>query len=214
QETAPAEPRPEIAYEDMAKGFELDPGRYVMIGPEELEALEPERTHTIDIEHFVSLAEIDPLYFDRSYYVVPQPGAERPYALLLEAMRRTGRVAIARFVLRTKQHLAAIRALDDVIVLETLFYADEIRELKELGGIPTGMSPEDRELDLAEKLIGMLDTAWDPSRYRDEYRDRVLELIEGKARAEGAMAVAAERSEPASRLPELLGALRGGVGEG
>jgi len=211
QETAPAEPGPEIAYEDMVKGFELDPGRYVMIGPEELEALEPERTHTIDIEHFVSLAEIDPLYFDRSYYVVPQPGAERPYALLLEAMRRTGRVAVARFVLRTKQHLAAIRALDDVIVLETLFYADEIRELKELGGIPTGVSPEGRELDLAEKLIGILDATWDPSSYRDEYRERVLELIEGRAKADGAVALPSEQPEPASRLPELLAALRASV---
>jgi DNA end-binding protein Ku len=212
QETVtPAEREPEIAFEDVVKGFELDPGRYVMVDRDELEALEPERTHTIDIEHFVSLAEIDPIYFDRSYYVAPQRGAERPYALLLEAMRRAARVAVARFVLRTRQHLAAIRAMDDVIVLETLFYADEIRELKEIDGIPTGLSTEGRELDLAEKLIGILETPWEPSRYRDEYRERVLELIQGKATAEGALAVPEEAAEAPSRLPELLAALRASV---
>jgi len=212
QETAAStSPGPEVPFEDVVKGFEVDPGRFVMVGRDELEAIEPERSHTVEIEHFVSLAEIDPIHFDRSYYVAPQRGAERPYALLLEAMRRAGRVAIARFVLRTKQHLAAIRALDDVIVLETLFYADEIRELKEVDGIPTGVTADDRELDLADKLIGILETSWDPSSYRDEYRQRVLDLIEARAQSEGSIAVAEGAPEARSRLPELLAALRASV---
>ena len=212
QETAAStSPGPEVPFEDVVKGFEVDPGRFVMVGRDELEAIEPERSHTVEIEHFVLLAEIDPIYFDRSYYVAPQRGAERPYALLLEAMRRAGRVAIARFVLRTKQHLAAIRALDDVIVLETLFHADEIRELKEVDGIPTGVTADDRELDLADKLIGILETSWDPSSYRDEYRQRVLDLIEARAQSEGSIAVAEGAPEAPSRLPELLAALRASV---
>jgi len=210
QETVTPE-EPGVPFEEVVKGFELDPGRYVMVGPEELEALEPERSRTIELEHFISLSDIDPIFFDRSYYLAPQRGGERPYALLLQAMGRAGRVGIARFVMRTRQHLAAIRPVDDVIVLETLFYADEIRELKELDSLPFGVTVDERELDLAERLIGILETEWEPSLYRDEYRERVLELIEGRASAEGALRVPEERAETPSRLAELLAALKASV---
>jgi DNA end-binding protein Ku len=202
----------EVAFEDVVKGYEVEPGRFVMVSPEDLRELEPERTHTIDIEHFVELEEIDPIFFDKSYYVAPQRGAEKPYALLLDALRRAERVGIARFVLRTKPYLAAIRPMDEVLVLETLFFADEVRELKEIPNVPTGVLPGDRELDLAERLIDILATMWDPSAYADEYRQRILDLIEARAGAEGAVEVPSEAApEAESKLPELLAALKASV---
>jgi DNA end-binding protein Ku len=213
QETATeSAPDREVAFEDVVKGYEIEPGRFVMVSPEDLRSLEPERTHTIDIEHFVQLEDIDPIFFEKSYYVAPQRGAEKPYALLLEAMRRAGKVGIARFVLRTKPYLAAVRPMDEVLVLETLFFADEVRELKEVPNVPTGVLPGDRELDLAEKLIDMLGTTWDPSAYADEYRQRMLELIEARAETEGAVQVLSETTpEAESKLPELLAALKASV---
>src|SRR5262249_20960265 len=125
---------PEVAYEDVVKGYEVAPDQYVMLTQDELRSLEPERTRSIDIEEFVDLREIDPLFFDRSYFVAPHrsAGSEKPYALLLDAMRRTEKVAIGRFVLRSKSYLAAIRPVEDALVLHTLYYADEVRSAMDI----------------------------------------------------------------------------------
>jgi DNA end-binding protein Ku len=204
--------RSTVPLEDVVKGYEVAPDRYVLVSPEELQALEPERSRSIDIEEFVDLAEVDPVFFDRSYYVGPRRGAEKPYALLLEALRQTGRAGVARFVLRSKSYLAAIRPMDEVLMLHTLFYADEVREVKELDNVPVYATPSEREVAMAVKLIDLLVATWDPSRHRDEYREQVLELIRSKAESAGAtVEVVAEPIQAESKLPELMEALRASV---
>jgi DNA end-binding protein Ku len=199
----------EVPLEDVVRAFELPDARYVTVTEEEIRALRPEPTHTILIEEFPLLGEIDPVYFEKSYYVTAQRGAEKPYSLLLRAMERAGRVAIARFVLRTKEHLAAIRPMEDVLVLESLFYADEVVPVSEVRPAPAHADVSQRELDVAVQLIELLATTWDPSRYRDTNRERLLELIQGKAASEDV--AADEPSAPAPEVADLLEALRASV---
>ncbi len=203
----------EVPFEEIVKGFEIDPGRYVMVRPEEVRALEPERTQAIEIEGFVDLAEIDPVYFEKSYYVAPQRGvgAERPYALLLAALRETNKVGIARFVMRTREYLAAIRPTDDVVVLETLFFDDEVRRVAEIDNIPGEAGATDRELAMAIRFIDLLGMAWDPGRYRDTYRERVLELLRARAESEGVVEQAPTEAASAPEVPDLMAALRASV---
>ncbi len=201
-----------IPYEHVVKGYELDRDRYVMVAPEELAALQPEPTRRIEIEAFVDLREIDPVHFEKSYYVAPQPGvgAEKPYALLLAALQKANRAGIARFVLRSKEYLAAIRPMADAVVLHTLFFADEVRAADEIPEIPKGMTVAERELRIATQLIELLKTDWDPSEYRDTYRERVLQLIEEKAGRE--QIVAAPEPEPRrSQVADLMEALKASV---
>jgi DNA end-binding protein Ku len=210
----PAAP-PEVAYEDVVKGYEVSPDRYVMLTQDELRALEPERTRSIDIEEFVDLHEIDPLFFDRSYFVAPHrsAGSEKPYALLLEAMRRTERIAVGRFVLRSKSYLAAIRPVQDALVLHTLYYADEVRSAADIDALPVRANASDREVGMAVKLVEILSAAWDPTGHVDQYRERVLELIRTKAETGGLVQAEPEDAtvQAASRLPELMEALRASV---
>ncbi|MDQ4131257.1 MAG: Ku protein [Actinomycetota bacterium] len=198
----------EVAWEDIVKGYELAPGQYVLVDPEELDALDPEASRTIDIEDFVELADIDPIYYDRPYFLAPaDAAAARPYRLLVEAMQGTSKVAIARFVMRTKQYLAALRARDDVLVLSTMNYADEIVPLSEVDGLAAADQVEirDRELQMARQLIESLTTPFEPGRYEDEYRLRVLELIE--RRAAGEVLVSEPTVEQAPRVVDLMSAL-------
>jgi DNA end-binding protein Ku len=178
----------EVPYEDIVKGYEVSKGRYVVVEPEELESVEPGRSRSIEIEDFVELAEVDPVYFKKTYYVAPADteAAAKPYALLLETMREAGKVGIARFVLRNKQHLAAVRPRSDALVLETLYFADEVRVPDRIDELDPGSAPavSDREKAVAAQLIEALTAEWDPTRYEDTYRTRVLELIEAKARGE------------------------------
>lgn len=202
----------EIAYEDVVKGYEVAEGQYVMVTPEELAALRPERSRTIEIQDFVSLDDIDPVYFDRSYLVSPQrgAGAEKPYGLLLRAMQRSRRVGIATFVLSSKAHLAAIRPREDVLVLETMFFADEVRAVSEIGFTPPVAEPSERELDVAMKLIDLLADEWDPTRYRDAHREKVLGLIESKT-AEPRVVREEEPVPPAAGVADLMAALQASV---
>ena len=211
----PAPPPPserEVAAEEIVKGFELEPGRVVMVRPEEIERLAAERSRVIEIQDFVDLADIDPVYFEKSYYVVPQRDAERPYWLLLRTMQRAGKVGIASFVLRTKEYVAAIRPSAGILSLETLFYADEVRSPAEVG-LPREVEPAARELDVAQMLVESLATAWEPDRYRDEYRERVMQLI--RSRAGDALPVEDEGEMVATgtRVPDLMAALLESVEE-
>src|SRR3954463_14469907 len=173
----------EVPYEAIVKGYELSPDRYVLIEPEELDNLDPEATHTIDIEEFVSLSDIDPIFYDAPYYVGPVKGTEKSYALLARAMEEENKVAIARFVMRTKQYLAALRPVDGKLLISTMVYADEIipiDEVSELEGV-SDIEVSDRELAMAKQLIDSLSSEFTPAQFRDEYRDKVLALIEAKA---------------------------------
>jgi DNA end-binding protein Ku len=197
----------EVAFEDIVKGYELSPDRYVVIEPAELDALDPKATRTIDIEDFVDLVDIDPIYFENSYYLAPTPGGAKAYALLLDAMRDAGKVGIGRFVLRSKESLCALRPTGDVLTLSTMLFGDEVispDKLDELDGIGEAKA-SDRELTMAKQLIDSLSTDFDPGRYHDDYRERVLDLIERKASGEE-IAVAPE-AEEAAEAPDLMAAL-------
>jgi DNA end-binding protein Ku len=196
----------EVDYAHIVKGYDLGGGRYVVIEPEELRSIDPEASRTIDIEEFVDLVEIDPIYFEHSYYLLPDDRAAKPYALLVEAMNKTGKVALGRFVLRTKQYLAALRAKDSVLVLSTMLYPDEVIEASDLD-VPTAADtkPSARELQMAEQLVESLSTEFDADRYHDEHREQVLALIQRKS--EGLEI--AEAPEPAATAPvvDLMAAL-------
>jgi DNA end-binding protein Ku len=175
----------EVPYDRIVKGYELGPGRYVTLSSEDLEAIGPRGTGTFDLEDFVDLDAIDPLYFDATYWAVPDgPTAGKAYALLVEAMQRSGRVAIGRFVLRSKQHLAAIRAVDGVLAVETMVFPDEVVDQSQFDELPVEATVTDREVQAAEQLIDSLTTEWEPDRYHDTYREQLLELIDRKAAGE------------------------------
>jgi DNA end-binding protein Ku len=201
----------EVAYENLVKGYEIGPDRYVVITPEELEALEPEKTRTIDIEDFVDLDEIDPIFYDHPYYLVADTGAEKAYKLLLDAMRESNKVAIARVVLRQKEHLVAVRPRDDVLTMETLLFADEVIDPDKLDEMPGGAKGKTtkKELEMAQQLIDSLSSDFEPEKYRDEYRDRVLDLIERKAQGEEIVIEAPE--EKPKEVPDLMAALEASI---
>jgi DNA end-binding protein Ku len=199
----------EVAYADIVKGYELAPDRYVVVEPGELDALEPRKTKTIEIEEFVALSEIDPVYYDHPYYLAPGPGGAKPYRLLLDAMREAGKVAIARVVIRSKEQLVAVRPMGDALGMATMLFADEvlpaerIDEIAEVQEVKTTA----RELDVATQLIDSLAGEFEPERFRDTYREQVLELIERKA-AGKAIAVQPEPEEVAAPAPDLMSALK------
>src|SRR3954462_8271380 len=199
----------EVPFEQIVKGFELTKDRYVVITPDELDALDPERPRTVDIEAFVDLAEIDPIYYDHPYYLVPDKGAAKAYGLLLNAMQESGRVAIARVVLRSKEQLVAIRPAHDgtVLMMETMIFADEVVPKEDLDGLPEAeeLKVSDREIQMAQQLIESLVTDFEPGRYKDSYREKVLELIEAKAA--GAEIVAQPEAPQPPAVPDLMAAL-------
>jgi DNA end-binding protein Ku len=197
----------EVPFEDIVKGYELSPDHYVLIDPEELDALDPKATKTIDIEEFVNIAGIDPIYYDHSYYLAPTAGGAKPYRLLLDAMREAGKVAIGRVVLRSKQQLCALRPTEDVMTMSTMLFGDEVLapdRLDELDAVSEAEA-SDRELKMAEQLIASLSAEFDPTRFKDEYRERVIDLIERKAAGEE-IAVQPQAEEPAA-APDLMAAL-------
>ncbi len=200
----------EVPYEHIVKGYEVAPDRYVVVDPAELEALDPKRSRTIEIERFVDLAEIDPILYDQPYYVAPAPGAVKAYRLMLAAMRDAGRVAIARVVLRQKEHLVALRATDEILVMETLVFADEVVPPSALDDSSDGpVELSERELEVARQLIEMLSGPFDASAYRDDYREAVLALIERKMTGE--QIAVAPQAPPAAVVPDLMAALQASV---
>jgi DNA end-binding protein Ku len=201
----------EVDYSDIVKGEDVGDGTYVIVTPEELEEIEPGRTRTIDISDFVDIGEIDPIYFQKSYYLGPQAEqGQRAYGLLLQAMERAGRVGIATFVMRSKEYLAAIRPQGDVLVLETVFFADEVRDaVEEIETLPVSQSFGKKDLDMATSLIDSMTTDWDPANYRDTYRDRVNDLIEAKRRGDEVVTEGEPVEE--TNVVDLLDALRASV---
>jgi DNA end-binding protein Ku len=202
----------EIDYSKIVKGYDLGGGEYVVVTREEIESIEPSRSKTIEISDFVDLDRIDPVYYKSTYYLAPQgPTAEKPYALLLEAMRESNKIGVASFVFHSKQHLVAVRPGDGVLVLETMYYDDEIKDPRQLFGDLLGeeMSFSDREMAAAKLLVDSMAAEWDPSLYKDNYREKLLELIERKARGETiTLEPVAEEKAP---VVDLLAALEKSV---
>ncbi len=201
----------EVPGEAIVKGYELPSGEYVLVGDDELASLDPEAARTIDIEEFVDLADIDPIYYDSAYYLAPDKATAKPYALLAEAMERTQKVGIARFVMRSKQYLAAIRPKDGKLLLSTMVYFDEVNEaadIPELNGLDD-LEPSDKEVAMAEQLIDSLSAEFDPTKFEDTYRGRVLDLIERKSAGESI--VAAPEPVSADKVVDLMAALEASV---
>jgi DNA end-binding protein Ku len=211
-EAAPAGREPAVAWEDIVKGYEIEPGRVVTVSPGELLDVAPERSRVLEVEEFVDLQQIDPVYFEKAYYVLPQPGmaAERPYWLLLRAMQASQKVAIGRFVMRTREYLAAVRPGPDVLTLETLFFADEVRDPQAIW-TPVPEEPSERELRVARQLVEALAADWDPSGHRDTQRERVLELLRGKAEEAFVLPAPEEEAAPAPKAVDLMAALKASV---
>jgi DNA end-binding protein Ku len=214
----------EVPYENIVKAYELTPGQYVPLSKDEMSALAPEKTRAIDVQDFVDIEEIDPMYFDSPYYLGPAEGAEKAYSLLAAAMESSGKAAISRFVFRNKEHLAAIRASDGVLTLTTMRFHDEVVPPTDLDDALPDKKPKvaKREQQMAEQLIDSLSTEFEPDAYKDEYREQLLALIEQKA--EGKEIVAPEAEAPkATKAPDLMAALeksiaavkeKGGSGDG
>ncbi len=196
----------EVPREEIVRGYELEGGRYVVVTDEELERLDPERTHTIDIERFVDLAEIDPILYDSSYYATPNGEvAVKPYDLLRRAMASSGKVAIGRVVIRTKEHLAAIRPVGETLTVATMLFPDEVVPRDELDSPAARGEVTDREVEMACRLVESLSAEFEPEHLHDERRERLLELIDCKARGEEVVTEAEpERPQPA---PDLMAAL-------
>jgi DNA end-binding protein Ku len=198
----------EVPYDEIIKAYEITPGQYVPLSKDEMSAMAPEKTRAIEVLDFVDLDEIDPIYFDSPYYLGPAEGAEKAYSLLARAMEASGKVAIARFVFRNKEHLAAIRTSGGVLTLTTMRFADEVVPTSELEEVLPDTAPTvaKKEQEMAEQLIESLSTDFDPAAYRDEYREQLLGLIERKA--EGKEIVASEAEAPkATKAPDLMAAL-------
>jgi DNA end-binding protein Ku len=201
----------EVEYADIVKGAEVGRGKYVMIEQEELDSVAPGRSRSLDIQTFVDLDEIDPIHFAKSYYLGPNGDeAKKPYALLRDAMAKANRAAIASFVMRSKEYLAAIRADGDVLVLETMFFADEIRNPKdEIERLPRGVNTSPQELKMAGQLIESMAGPWKPKDYRDTYTDRVNKLI--RAKSKNKTYEQAEEAPQATNVVDLTEALRASV---
>src|SRR5436309_1015365 len=200
----------EVAYDDIVKGYEVEKGHYVMVDPDELAEFAPRATRTIDIEDFVALDDIDPIYYEATYYLAPDKseGARKAYTLLREAMEDEGKVAIGRLVMRTKQYLAAIRPYGDALALSTMLFHDEVVPVSEIDDIPTGRSKPKvapAEVKMARRIIESMASEWDPDRYEDTYRIEVLDYL--KKKAAGEEIVVEEEPEHEAEVVDLMAAL-------
>src|SRR5258706_1308069 len=197
----------EVHSEHVVKGYELSPGQYVVVREEELEAAAPKKSKTIEIEDFVDLGQIDPVYFDRPYYVVPQEQGVKAYRLLVEAMEKSKKVGVARFVMRNKEYLCALRPQDGALVLETMHFNDEVIPVDKVDGVPHKARSDERELKMASQLIDSLSTKFKPEKYHDTYREAVQEIIEKKAEGEKIVTPPALDKEKKGRATNLMAAL-------
>ncbi len=202
----------ELAPERIVKGYELPSGDYVTVTDAEFEQLAPVAARTIDIDAFIDLADIDPVFFDSAYHLVPDEATAKPYKLLAEAMDEANKVGICHFVMRSKQHLAAIRPVDGRLMLSTMVYADELVAADELGGFDTlgDIEVDERETAMARQLIAALEADFEPDRYTDSYREALLELIERKASGDTTATVAAP-SPSSDTVVDLMAALEASV---
>lgn len=202
----------EVPGEAIVKGYELPSGQYVLVDDAELGGLDPEASRTIEIEEFVGLDEIDPLFYDNAYYVAPDKATVKPYALLARAMEETGKVGVARFVMRSKQYLCAVRPKDGMLLMSTMVYADEVNapsDIKELDAV-TEVEVTDKELTMAKQLVESLASDFEAEQYEDTYRTKVLELIERKAAGETGL-VEVPEIESGEKVVDLMAALEASV---
>jgi DNA end-binding protein Ku len=194
--------------DEIVRGFEIEKGRYVPLEDEDLDRLDIELTHSIDICDFVSLDEIDPVFFRKAYYLLPAQEAEKPYRLLVRALEETGKVGIAKVVIRNKQHLAAVRPYERLLVLETMYYADEVRKPEALDGDLGTAKLQKAEVEMAKSLVDNLSAPFKPEKYDDQYRKELLDLIRAKAAGQP---LPEPQEEEGGEVVDLMTALRESV---
>lgn len=198
----------EVAWEEITKGYEYEKGKFVLFEKEELEQLAEQNSKNITILDFVDLTEIDPIYFQKTYYLSPDQAGANAYRLLLEAMKQSGKIGIAKIAIRSKSSLAAIRVLDECLSIETIFYPDEIRPISQVPNLPEKTEVNAKELDMAKLLIDQLSTPFDPEKYTDDYRERLLDLINSKVSGEE-IKIAPARQE--TNVVDLMAALQASI---
>lgn len=197
----------EAQWEEITRGYEYEKGRFVLFDNEELEAIKPDNTRTIQILDFVDLKEIDPIYYQKAYYLSPDQAGGGAYSLLLEAMRQSGKIGIAKVAIRSKSSLAAIRPVGPCICMETMHYPDEIRALQQVPNLPTEALVNERELDMAKMLIEQLSTPFEPEKYTDDYRIALLDAIQRKVTGQSTDVVTAPAAERTNVI-DLMAALQ------
>lgn len=195
----------EVEWEEIVKGYEYQKDRFVVLSPEDFETIPLETTRTIDILDFCQLTDIDPIYFEKSYYLGPEETGKKAYNLLVSALLNTGRVAVAKVVIRSKQALAALRVYRDVLMMETMKYPDEVRSHLDIPGIDRELAAENRELALANQLVESMTAEFNPDKYSDEYRKQLLELIQSKL--DGEQFTPAQAPAPGA-VADLMDSLR------
>lgn len=194
----------EVSWDEIVKGFEYAEGKYVLMEKEELEALQPEANRAIEILDFVELADIDPIYFDKTYYLGAQDPNHKAYALLRQALAESGKIGVAQITIRSKQTLAVIRVYGDCLVMETIFYPDEVRDAKQVPNVPEGLELPEKEMKMAIQLIEQLTTTFDPEKYQDQYRNAVEQAIEKKVNEEAIVEAPGQKPEKIVDLMEAL----------
>jgi DNA end-binding protein Ku len=197
----------EVPWEDIVKGYEYEKGRYIVLTEEELEKASVEATQSIDITDFVDLEEIDPMFFDKPYYLEPQKGGKKAYALLRDTLKETGKVGIARVVLKTRQHLAAVKPHGNALVLELMHFPEEVMEPKDLD-LPQDEEIGKKEMDMAKTLVETMSDTWQPDKYHDEYREHLLELIKKKVETGGELPAAKGKTKQATNVVDLVAVLQ------
>jgi DNA end-binding protein Ku len=200
----------EVKPDEIIKGYEYEQGKFVEIDKAELDEIVSEGNKTIEIVDFVDLKEIDPIFFNRSYYVGPNENGEKPYSLLKYAMEKSGKIGIAKITIRTKQHLAVVRVYKNGLVLETIFFPDEVRNAEHVPGLPEKMELNEKEVEMAEQLIEQLTTAFDPEKYTDNYRSQLMQLIQGKISGEE---FKISKDKPKANVVDLMDALQASLNQ-
>jgi len=201
----------DLSGDDIVKGYEYEPGRFVIIRDEDLEALPVKSARTIDIVDFIKIEEVDPIYYDRTYYLWPDAGNEKPYLILRNAMRETGRVAVAKVTMRQKEHLCLVRIVGQALAIETMFFPSEVRPTAELGidNLESRVEVREAESKMAAQLIENLTAPFDPEKYHDEYREELLKVI--RAKVEGREVVQTEPLPEPGNVIDLMEKLRQSV---
>jgi DNA end-binding protein Ku len=195
----------EVKPEEIIKGYEYEPGKFVEIEKSELDKLTSEANKAIEIIDFVDLKEIDPIFFNRSYYVGPNENGEKPFTLLKQAMENTGKIGLAKITIRSKQHLAVVRVYKNGLVLETIYFPDEVRNIDQVPNIPENVNIDEKEIKMAEQLIEQLTTEFEPSKYTDDYRNQLMNLIQSKITGEEVTVV---KDKPKANVVDLMDALQ------
>jgi DNA end-binding protein Ku len=198
----------EVAWNEIVKGYEYEKGKFVILNEKDFQRVDLEATQTVDIQDFVDLEEIDPMFFSKPYYLEPQKGGDKAYVLLRETLKETKKVGIAKVIIKTRQYLAGVKPLKHALVLELMHFAEELTDAEKLN-VPKSLEPGKREVEMAKALVGSMTSKWDPKKYKDDYRDALLEVIEEKVESGGKeIEEKPKEKKPSSKVIDLVAVLQ------